>query len=330
MIDLHSAAVAPLAAETTLLELKVASVVEVADGVKQFELLPCGGTLPRVEAGAHIDVLTGNGIFRAYSLVNLGEDHRYVIAVRFVPGSSGGSQYMYDFVDAGEILTVRLAANGFPLHDGPGPALLVAGGIGITPILCLGRALSARGADFELHYCGRDLLRMAYQADIRREFGERAHVYESEAGHRMHLPHVFRSRPPGTHLYVCGPRSMIDEARNLAADWPVDNVHYEIFVNSSATKSRIAPPATAFQIKLARSRRVLDVSSTETILDVLLRNGISVPHACTSGLCGTCAVPLLAGEADHRDTVLTGQERKNRIQTCCSRAPDGECLVLDR
>ena len=123
---------------------------------------------------------------------------------------------------------------------------------------------------------------------------------------------------------------MIEEARALAADWPVDNVHYELFINSSTVKSRIAPPATPFQIKLARSGRVMDVSSTETILDVLLRNGIQVPHACTSGLCGTCVVPLQAGAADHRDTVLTEQERKTRIQTCCSRAQPGECLVLDR
>lgn len=317
--------------DKTLVNLTVASVIELTPSIKQFELVPeAGATLAPVEAGAHIEVLTGNGLFRSYSLTNWGEQHRYVIAVQLEPGSTAGSQYMHDFVDVGEVLTVRLASNGFPLSGEPRPALLIAGGIGVTPILCMARALAAQGADFELHYCGRSPSEMAYQADIRREFAERAHFYESSAQRRLRLQELLSGPCEGRHLYVCGPRRLIEEARSLATDWPVDNVHYELFINASATAARIREPAIPFEIELARSGRVLSVSATETILDVLLRNGVKVPCACVAGICGTCVVPLLGGRADHRDAVLSEQERRNRIQTCCSRAQSGERLVLDR
>lgn len=314
-----------------MLHLTVSSIVDLTPCVKQFELVSdTGAVLPRVEGGAHIDVLTGNGVFRSYSLVNWGEDHRYVIAVELAPGSTAGSQFMHDFVDVGDTLPVRLSPNGFPLSSEAGPALLIAGGIGVTPILCLARELVARHGEFEFHYCGKDLRQMAYCEEIRSEFGERARFHVSSDGSRLDLSNLLTRRPDGAHLYICGPRRLIEAARAAAEHWPVDSVHFELFINASADAGRIASPAEPFEIELARSGTVLQVSSTETILDVLLRQGIAVPRACVSGWCGTCAVPLLAGQADHRDKVLSEAERSNRIQTCCSRALPGQRLVLGR
>jgi vanillate O-demethylase ferredoxin subunit len=320
----------PINAEPKQVQMMVKSIVEVASGIKQFELLPAEvELLPEVEAGAHIDVRTGNGLYRSYSLVNWGERHRYMIAVQLRPGSTSGSQFLHDFVEEGDELTVQLVANSFPLDMTARHSVLVAGGIGVTPILAMAQRLKASGASFELHYCGRDPKCMAYVAEVQSNLANHARIYFTDADGQPSLREIIGAAEEGKHLYVCGPALMIDEARLIAANWNVDNVHYERFVNRSLTAGIIRQPVYPFEVELARSGRILNVSATETLIEVLERNGIKIPHACMSGVCGTCTVPLLSGDVDHRDNVLTEEERKNRIQTCCSRAA-GTRITIDR
>lgn len=314
------------------LELMVGRVRSLSAGIKEFELLPGEGldALPAASAGSHIKIRIGNGHWRAYSVVNHEDSERYVIAVRLCPGFSEGSQYLHDFVEEGDVLEILPPENGFALAEQAERAVLVAGGIGITPLIGLGRKMKALGIAVEFHYLGRREDDMAYVAEVGEAFGADAHFYFTDSQGVPALAELIGTYRAGTHLYACGPESMLRAIREESADWPADNLHFELFVNPPDSPASIAQPAYAFEVKLARSGQVLPVPADRTILEVLRDAGIELPSVCRAGFCGSCVVPLLEGEADHRDTVLSDAERKNRIQTCCSRAAEGAQLVIDR
>ncbi|MFT3666429.1 PDR/VanB family oxidoreductase [Piscinibacter sp.] len=320
---------APAITAAQKMVVQVRSTRYLTSSIKEFELVALDGSpLPAFDAGAHIDVLTGTKFYRSYSLVNdPAERDRYVIAVKYEPAGKGGSQFMHDFVDAGERLTILPPSNLFALHEGAGRSLLMAGGIGVTPIVCMVRRLQSQGADFEAHYLGGSLAEMAYHEELcaLAPARMRLHVTGSQL---MDMRMLVPAFVPGTHLYVCGPKGMIDAVREAAADWPADHVHFELF-NSALGPRVIAEPAEPFEVELARSGRVLVVSKDQSLLQVLQAHGVDIGANCESGICGICSVPLLAGEADHRDNVLSAQERAHRIQTCVSRARPGQRLVLD-
>lgn len=313
-------------------EVVVHRVASLTPSIKEFELRPAGstGALPPAEPGGHIKVETGNGHWRAYSVVNFGDTDRYLIAVKLCGGFSEGSQFMHDFVGEGDVLNVVPPQNGFSMAEDAARAVLIAGGIGITPIIGLARSMKAHGIPLAFHYLGEREADMAYAREIQEEFGASATLYFTAEQGKPELSRLVGPFEPGTHLYVCGPESLLLDTRKEAVSWPPDNVHFELFVNPPDSPAAIAQPAYEFEIELARSRRVLTVPADRTILDVLTDAGIHLPSVCRAGFCGTCVVPLLGGEAEHRDTVLSEEERKDRIQTCCSRAPAGARLVLDR
>jgi vanillate O-demethylase ferredoxin subunit len=314
------------------LNLAVASVAAITPSIRQVELANAeGGALPAFAAGAHIDLALGNGLERSYSLLNDPvETHRYLIAVLRETDSRGGSVFVHDQLRQGDRLTSSEPINNFPINEAGEAHILIAGGIGITPLKAMAHRLLACGANFTLHYCARDEERAAYLTELRALIGGRLHVHldGGDITRGLDVAKLLASRPPAAHVYVCGPAGLIRAVREAARDWPRGSVHYELFRGSEAD---IAPRSTdqPFEIRLARAGKTLTVPADRTILEVLKENGIKIKTLCTEGVCGTCRVGLLGGKADHRDEVLTDAQRERHIQVCVSRALPGETLILD-
>jgi ferredoxin-NADP reductase len=314
------------------LNLEVASVKAITPSIRQVELtLAQGGALPPFTAGAHIDLALGNGLERSFSMLNdPTEIHRYVIAVLREADSRGGSVWVHDHLRQGDRLTSSEPINNFPLNEAGETHILIAGGIGITPLKAMAHRLLARDANFALHYCARDEGRAAYLDELRTLLGDRLQLYldGGDVARGLDVGKLLAARPSAAHVYVCGPAGLIRAVREATRDWPKGTVHYELFRGSEAD---IAPRSTdqPFEITLARTGKTLTVPADRTILAVLSANGIKVKTLCTEGVCGTCRVRLLGGKADHRDEVLTDAQREREIQVCVSRALPGETLILD-
>lgn len=322
------------------LKLKVAAIEELTPSIKKFELVNAeGGDLPSFQAGAHIDVQTGNGLLRSYSLANdPKERHRYVTAVLREPEGGGGSKWMHDEVKVGDVLTSSEPIQNFPLNECAPLSLLLAGGIGITPILAMGYRLRAQHLNCHLHYCTKTPEDTAFMEEVKDVFGDDLtfHHDGGDPSKGIDLKGTFGDRPDNAHLYVCGPAGLIRAAQEATADWPDGTVHIELFTSArteeeTAALAEKAASDESFEIELARSGETLTVPPDKSILDVLLDNGYGVPYACEEGWCGACMIDLLGGKADHRDEVLSASEKESnsKIQVCISRALPGEKLILD-
>jgi vanillate O-demethylase ferredoxin subunit len=315
-----------------LLQLKVARIVSVTPRIKSLELVAAdGGGLPAFTAGAHIDVTLGNGEERSYSLLNdPTETQRYVIAVLREIDSRGGSTFVHDSVREGDVLTSSPPANNFPINEAGERHILIAGGIGITPLLAMSRRLTAHGATFTLHYCARSRDEAAFIGEIEADHGPRlvTHFDGGDISRGLDVAALLKERPPAGHVYVCGPPGLIRAVREATPHWPKGTVHYELFRGSEAD---IAPRSSdqGFEIVLKRAGKTLQVPADKSILQTLAEAGIKIKTLCKEGVCGTCRVGLVSGRADHRDEVLTDDERERNIQVCVSRAMPGETLVLD-
>ena len=315
------------------LEVQVARKEKEAADICVFELAdPHGQALPNFGAGSHIDVHVRPGITRQYSLCNdPKETHRYLIGVLRVADSRGGSSAMHDDVQEGDLIEIGEPRNHFPLAHAARRSLLVAGGIGVTPILCMAERLSNIGADFEMHYCARSPERTAFRERIRASaFAPRVslHFDDGPAGQRFDAAAILRSPDPGTHLYVCGPTGFMDFviAAARAAGWAEPNIHREYF---SAPAQR-TDNDRAFDVKIASTGKVYRVPGDETVVATLKRHGIDIPTSCEQGVCGTCLTRVIEGEPDHRDLFQSAEERarNDRFTPCCSRSK-GEMLVVD-
>ncbi len=314
-----------------MLNLQVKRLVAITPFIRQIELVATEGALPAFTAGAHIDVMLGNGLERSYSLLNdPTETHRYVIAVLREVDSRGGSTWVHDHLREGDRLTSSPPINNFPINEAGDTHILIAGGIGITPLKSMAHRLTARGANFVLHYCARDRERAAYLDELGASLGERLHVHldGGEPSRGLDVASLLSKRASAAHVYVCGPAGLIRAVREAARDWPKGTVHYELFRGAEAD---VAPRTTdqPFEITLARAGKTLTVPADKSILEVLRANGFKVKTLCKEGVCGTCRVGLLSGKADHRDEVLTDEQREREIQVCVSRALPNETLVLD-
>jgi vanillate O-demethylase ferredoxin subunit len=315
-----------------LLSLKVARIEIATPRIKSVELVAAGGgTLPAFTAGAHIDVELGNGVARSYSLLNdPTETHRYVVAVLRETDSRGGSTYVHDQLQVDDILASSEPANNFPLNEAGESHILIAGGIGITPLIAMSRRLTACGLEFTLHYCAKNRAEAAFIDEIEAALGPRlaAHFDGGDISRGLDVAALLKERPAAAHVYVCGPPGLIRAVREATPHWPKGSVHYELFRGSEAD---IAPRSSnqAFEIVLKRAGKTLTVPADKSILEALAGAGIKVKTLCKEGVCGTCRVGLLEGRADHRDEVLTDEERERNIQVCVSRAQPGETLVLD-
>ncbi|MEW6371413.1 MAG: PDR/VanB family oxidoreductase [Pseudomonadota bacterium] len=314
------------------IEVKVANRTCEADGICSYELVRTDGqALPPFEAGAHIDVHLAGNLVRQYSLCNApGETHRYLIGVLRDTDSRGGSQAMHDHVDLGSVLQISAPKNHFPLVEAK-RTLLLAGGIGVTPILAMAETLAARGAAFEMHYCARSPEKAAFKERLA-GCGFAAQVqfhYDSgDAAQKLDLPALLARPDADTHVYVCGPQGFIDYVLGTAKaqGWPPAQLHVEYF--SAAAVDTTGDQA--FDVKLASSGKVVTIPAGKTVIKVLEEQGVVIPYSCEEGVCGTCLTRVLEGVPDHRDMYLTEEEQaaNDQFTPCCSRAKS-PVLVLD-
>lgn len=310
-----------------MLNLRIKSAVWEAPNVISYELRPTdGGELPEFTAGAHIDIRLPNGLVRSYSLINSqSERHRYVIAVQKDRESRGGSKWIIQNFRPGEILAVNEPRNNFQLNDDAEKSVLIAGGIGITPILSMIDRLNATGRDWELIFCSRTRSSAPFLERLQGHPRVRLHFDREPGAEMLDLNSLVRAVPIGAHLYCCGPLTMLEAFEQAAKDRASETVHVEYFTAKD-------PPATegGFVVVLAKSGREITIPAGKTILAALRDEGLNVPHSCTEGVCGTCETRVLEGVPDHRDRILTDKERlaNKTMMICCSGAKS-EKLVLD-
>jgi vanillate monooxygenase ferredoxin subunit len=315
------------------LRVRVAAKRDEAMDICSFELVRIdGGPLPEFSAGSHIDVAVPGGVTRQYSLCNApNESHRYQISVLRDPQSRGGSAGMHDRVQVGDELTISVPKNHFPLAHEAGHHLLLAGGIGVTPILCMAERLAAIGASFDMHYCTRSRARTAFAQRIAHAlYAERVQFHFDDGDHSQKLDLAVRlAQPePGTHLYVCGPRGFMDAVLSTAraAGWADAQLHYEFF----AANARETAGDDRFEVEIASSGQVVVVGKEESVVAALAKAGIRIETSCEQGVCGTCLTRVLTGEPEHFDAYLTSDERaaNDQFLPCCSRSKSTR-LVLD-
>ncbi|MDE2410896.1 MAG: PepSY domain-containing protein [Sphingomonadales bacterium] len=312
------------------LRLRVVAVRNETPDVKAFELMaPDGRRLPRVVAGAHIEVLVPGGPRRQYSLCNGPSDrHAYHIAVKLDPASRGGSRAMHT-LQPGQELTVSRPRDHFPLATGRHRAILFAAGIGITPMLSMARHLAARGYPFVLHYFGRERATMPFAESLGAEFGDRVVIHAGRGRDAIPivLAELLQGRPSKACIYSCGPDAFMAAVEQAAHDagWPHGSVHREHFA-APASNGEHAP----FDVVLGRSGQRLTVGGGETLLAALAGAGLAPRSSCEQGTCGECALTVRAGAIDHRDCFLSEADRARGdvMLACVSRACEGE-LVLD-
>jgi ferredoxin-NADP reductase len=321
------------------LTVRVASITRMTAEVCAFELRhPWGGTLPSFEPGTHIDVFTPGGFTRQYSLAQAAETQgavqRWVIGVKREAGSRGGSAALHERLLEGDLLAVSAPRKGFGLCPGAGRHLLLAGGIGITPLLAMAQQLARDGAPFRLCVFVRSRSHLAF-ADALAALAPNVacHFDDAAPADRVDLRTLLATRQPAEHLYLCGPAGFMEVARAAAANWPEDAVHLEHFAPPDAGGGPdVAAAGSAFELRLARRGITLTVGAGQTAVDALHDIGIDVPTSCEQGLCGTCVVGWQAdagsGAPEHHDFCLPPAERRYKVALCCARARGG-VLVVD-
>jgi ferredoxin-NADP reductase len=305
-----------------------------AEDILSFEFTaPQGGELPAFTAGAHLDVHLGQNLVRSYSLANApAERHRYVLAVRLDATGRGGSRQMHEKLRVGQRVAVGAPRNLFPLDESAERSVLIAGGIGITPVWSMAQRLEALGRPWTLHYCARSRAHAAFidamEAMVATStVGKLVLDFDDQRGAPApDLQRIVAEAGANAHLYCCGPQPMLDAFRQATAALPAAQVHLESF-------GAAPPPACAsesFELVLSRSGRRIEVQPGKTMLDALLDAGESPMYGCMQGVCGMCEVAVLEGEPEHRDMIL-GDDVKasNRaVILCCSGSRSRE-LVLD-
>lgn len=306
----------------------------VAEDVAVFDLVdPAGGDLPAFSAGSHIDVEISPGLVRQYSLCNPAPDRqRYTIAVLKEAKSRGGSVALHALA-TGASLKVSEPRNHFGLDGSARRSLLFAGGIGVTPILCMAERLHHIGADFELHYCARSLIRMAFHQELSSSaFAARTHLHldDGPIGQQLDLDSALQNQAKaGAHLYVCGPAGFIELVLGTARahGFTDEALHREFFTVDPQEQPE---DGSTFKIQIASTGEILTVASDRSALDVMREHGVPVPASCELGICGTCITKILDGVPDHRDFILSEKEKDagDQFTPCCSRSKS-PVLVLD-
>lgn len=298
-----------------------------AQDILSFVLEPlAGGLMPPFEPGAHIDVHLAPGLTRSYSLVNdPAVRGSYEIAVHLAPGSRGGSRHIHERWRAGEILEISAPKNNFPMVEDASHTVLIAGGIGVTPMLPMIARLNRLGRSWEMHYVAASPDRAAYVGHLEGHDGVTIAFDGMPGGQRLDLKAICDAAPADAHLYCCGPSGMLDAFVAVNAWRPPAHVHIEYF----SAETDIASDG-GYTLELARSGKTIAVEEGETMLDALLSAGVDVGFACAEGVCGTCEVKVLDGIPDHRDHFLTEQDKaaNTSIMVCCSGAKSSR-LVLD-
>lgn len=307
-------------------ELVVQAAEEVAQDVVALTLAkPGGGELPAWTPGAHVDLVLNEDLTRQYSLCGrTSESGSWRVAVLRSPTSRGGSEAVHR-IGPGARVRVRGPRNHFPLVSSP-HYLFIGGGIGITPLLAMIHEVEAAGSTWELYYGGRSLKSMAFVEELS-QFGDRVHLVPEDEKGRLDLDAILGEPRPNTLVYTCGPEPLLAAVEDRCAHWPPGTLHLERF---AARKGDSTTEDSAFDVVLQRSGRTVHVPADRTIFDVVREAGISVLGSCLEGICGTCETDVVDGEVDHRDSVLTDDERaaNESLMICVSRCSSGR-LTLD-
>ena len=309
------------------LSLRVKSVTWETPSIRSYELRPLEGMeLPPFTAGAHIDLSLPNGLTRSYSLVNSQtERHRYVIAVQKDLRSRGGSQWIHENLRPGDVVKLNGPRNNFALDETAERIIFIAGGIGVTPIMSMIERVRDLGRDWDLTYCVRKRSGAAFSESLGKEPQVRFNCDEEPGGKILDIAALVKAAPANAHLYCCGPVPMLTAFEEATKDLARERVHVEYF----AAKEQPAVEG-GFAVVLAKTGRELTIPPGKTILDTLREYGVDVPYSCGQGVCGTCETAVLEGIPDHRDLILTSNERASntKMMICCSGAKS-EKLVLD-
>ncbi|WP_420413952.1 PDR/VanB family oxidoreductase [Roseibium sp.] len=310
-------------------ELKIQQIDTVTDRIKLFTLVAADGSdLAAYDAGAHIDFDLGSAGTRSYSLVDFETRATpvaaYHVAVQREDDGDGGSKAMHA-LSVGDTVSVTPPKNDFHLHVGTAPALLIAGGIGVTPIISFAAELKSRGAQFAFHYAARDASNCAFQTELESQFGDALTLWFDDQK-MIELDRLIGEARPDTNIYCCGPKGMIEAVRERAeaAGFAKEQIHFELFA-SPASHDGDQP----FEVEISDGR-VFSVPADKTIVEVLEENGVDVMYDCARGDCGICQTDVVSGTPDHRDVVLSDAERASGeiMQICVSRAKSAR-LVLD-
>lgn len=314
------------------LQVRVAEIVTVNELIKRFRFVSLdGAALPAFSGGAHIVVeMDDHGTRRLnpYSLMSSPEDRSgYEISVRRDDAGRGGSLFLHTHVKTGLEMQISYPVNLFPLDTRARKHLMIAGGIGITPFLAQIAQLSHSATQFELHYAARSKPLGAYMDRLKSDYPGRVHCYFDDEKHAIDLATVLAMQPLGTHLYVCGPKGMINWVLATATQmgWPLHALHHEEFLAPGIGKP--------FKIELAASGKSFTVGAAQSLLEAIEAAGVDAPYLCRGGACGQCETDVIAcdGKILHRDHWLTAEEQAagKKIMPCVSRF-EGSTLVLDR
>jgi len=316
-----------------LLTVKVNKKTTEADGIVSFELVdPDGADLPRFTAGSHVDVYVADAPMRQYSLCNdPAERNRYLLGVLREMDGRGGSAAMHDRVGAGDLLEISQPRNNFELREDAAFSLLLAGGIGVTPVLAMAQRLHALNKDFAMHYCTRTRGRTAFYDFINgSSFGKHVefHFDDGPVNQLLDIPATLATQHDDTDLYVCGPTAFMDIViAEASKHWRDEAIRREYF---TADPDLLQDDDGSFKVKFGSTGAVYVIPGDKSIVDALAEQGVEIPVSCEQGICGTCLTGVLEGEPDHRDAFLTNDEHtaNDQMTLCCSRSK-GPLLVLD-
>ena len=310
-----------------------------ATGVRSIELSPLEGTFPAARAGSHIDLILPNGLIRQYSLLGGGSPHHYKVGVGLAEPSRGGSKWVHTQIKVGDALKISAPRNNFPVASNEHHSVLIAGGIGITPLHFMAHELSQQGRSWTLYYCVRDASRAAFLEELTALAeqhsieGSTLHlvVDNGQTERQLDLAKVVAEAEPNTHFYCCGPLPLLNAFNTAMASLPDEQVHSEYFsVDPNANGAEASQENGAFTVVLAKSNRTFTIPPDRSILDTLSEQGVSIYSSCREGICGSCETRVIEGDIEHRDSVLSPDERQRNqsIMLCVSRAKS-DTLVLD-
>jgi vanillate O-demethylase ferredoxin subunit len=310
-------------------DLNVQHIEAVTDRISLFTLVAAdGGALAGYEAGAHIDIDLDEAGIRSYSLVDFAPRASaplaYHLAVQREDDGQGGSKAMH-MLAVGDTITATAPKNDFKLHGGDTPALLIAGGIGVTPIISFASELTSRKSQFAFHYATRSTDFCAFRPRLETQFGENLTLWFDDQK-MINLDELIKNAAPETHIYCCGPKGMIEGVRERAeaAGFAKEQIHFELFTSPASHEGD-----QSFEIEISDGR-VFTIPAGKTIIEILEENDVGVVYDCTRGDCGICQTDVISGTPDHRDVVLSDAERASGkiMQICVSRAKSAR-LVLD-
>ena len=326
-----SSAAAPTISAHGLIDARLSKIEDVARDTKIFTFQRVdGGKLPGYKAGAHIDLHLPNGMLRQFSLtVPASDPDGYTVGVKRDENSRGGSRYIIEQMKVGDQIKISAPRNNFPLVEDADHVVLVAGGIGITPIWCMAQELEAQGRSWKIHYACRSQADMAFLSDLKKLNPERVHLHfdDQADGKVLDLAAAIAEAPASAHFYCCGPNPMLKAFEAAAANRPHANVHIEYF---TAKEEASANELGGFWVELAKSGEEYFIPPGRKVLEVLFDAGVDVDYSCELGICGACETKVISGTPIHHDSVLSEEEQasNDKVMICCCGCAT-ERLVLD-